>query len=393
MPQLKFLTAGESHGRSLTGIIDGIPAGLSLEAERDIDPILKERQRGYGRSHRQKIEDDKAEILSGVRYGITTGAPIAIKIENRDWENWQDKMSIIPSGEEEPPVTIPRPGHADFAGAVKYQQKDIRNILERASARETAMRTAIGAVASKFLTELGIASVSFVKSIGEVTVDDSEKVPELQVLRKILSKSELRMFDSSAEKKAKYIIDKAKKNGDTLGGIVEAHFIGLPIGIGSHVQWDRKLDGLISQAVMSIQAVKAIEIGGGLSLSEIHGSECHDAIDIEGGEILRSSNNAGGIEGGMTDGMPIIVRAAMKPISTLMRPLTSVDFATGEAVPSHIERSDVCAVPSLSIIVEHVAAFTIASALLDTFGGDTMHEVKERVALRQVRSKLKNIIS
>ena len=392
MPQLKFLTAGESHGRSLTGIIDGIPAGLSLTAERDIDPILRERQRGYGRSHRQKIEADKAEILSGVRFGITTGAPIAIRIENKDWQNWQDEMSVIPTDKESKPVTIPRPGHADLAGAIKYQQKDIRNILERASARETAMRVAIGAIASIFLKELGITSVSFVNSIGDVSVSDAEKPDDLHLLRKILNESDLRMYDSLAEKKAKHLIDKAKKDGDTLGGIAETHFIGLPIGIGSHMQWDRKLDGLIAQALMSIQAVKAVEIGGGVSLAKIHGSECHDAIEVGKGEIVRSSNNAGGIEGGMTDGMPVIVRAAMKPISTLMRPLQSLDLATGDSAPSHIERSDVCAVPSLSIIVENVVAFTIASALLDTFGGDTMNEVKERFALRREQSKLKNII-
>jgi chorismate synthase len=393
MPQLRYLTAGESHGRSLTGILEGIPAGLALEATRDIDPILKARQGGYGRSHRQKIEDDKAEILSGVRFGITTGAPIAIRIANKDWENWSGKMSVVPAETEVAEVTIPRPGHADFAGAVKYQQSDIRNILERASARETAMRVAIGAVASKFLFELGITSVSFVKSIGNIVASESEKPSELHQLKKRLLQSELRMFDDSAEKNAKKLIEQAKKDGDTVGGIVEVHFIGLPIGIGSHVQWDRKLDGLIAQAVMSIQAVKGVEIGGGFSLASMHGSDCHDALDLEEGEIVRSSNNAGGIEGGMTDGMPIIVRAAMKPISTLMRPLSSVDLATGEPAPSHIERSDVCAVPSLSIIVEQVVALTIASSLLDCFGGDTMNEVKERVALRHEQGKLKNIIS
>ncbi len=390
MPQLTFFTAGESHGRSLTGIIDGIPAGLLLEAERDIDPILKQRQRGYGRSYRQKIEDDKVEILSGVRYGLTTGAPIAIKIDNKDWENWKDRMSVLPTKEKDP-VTIPRPGHADLAGAVKYQQKDIRNILERASARETAMRVAIGAIASKFLSEVGITSLSFVRSIGEVEIAN-EKKPELHILRNLISESELRMFDPSAEKKAKHLIDKAKKNGDTLGGIAEAHFFGLPIGIGSYVQWNRKLDGLIAQAVMSVQAVKAVEIGGGVSLAKMHGSECHDPIEIENGELTRSSNNAGGIEGGMTDGMPVIVKAAMKPISTLMRPLTSVDLATGEVTASHIERSDVCAVPSLSVILENVVAFTIAAALLDTFGGDTMSEITERVALRHKRGTLKYLI-
>lgn len=391
MPQLRFLTAGESHGKSLIGIIEGIPAGLSLEAKRDIDPILAERQRGYGRSHRQKIESDHAEIISGVRFGITTGAPISIQIENKDWENWGEKMSVVPTDIEVKPITIPRPGHADLAGAIKYEQHDIRNILERASARETAMRVAIGAVASKFLKELGITSVSFVRSIGIVTVEDNA-LKEIHELHLALQKSELRMYDADAEKKAKSLIDDAKANGDTLGGIVETHFFDLPIGIGSHVQWDRKLDGLIVQAVMSIQAVKAVEIGGGISLAKIFGSDCHDGIGIEDGEITRISNNAGGIEGGMTDGMPIVIRAAMKPISTLMSPLASVDLATGEPAPSHIERSDVCAVPSLAIIVEYLVAFTLASSLLDTFGGDTMDEVKTRVALRHEQSKLKNII-
>ena len=393
MPQLRFLTAGESHGKSLIGIIEGIPAGLALEASRDIDPILAERQRGYGRSHRQKIESDHAEILSGVRFGITTGAPITIKIENKDWENWGEKMSVVPTDIDVKPVTIPRPGHADLAGAIKYQQSDIRNILERASARETAMRVAIGAVASKFLHELGIVSFSFVRSIGSVSVSDDAKPIELHHLHSQLKNSELRMYDADAEKKAKTFIDDAKSNGDTLGGIVEAHFVGTPIGIGSHVQWDRKLDGQIAQAVMSIQAVKAVEIGGGISLAGILGSECHDSIEIKDREVTRNSNNAGGIEGGMTDGMPIIIRAAMKPISTLMRPLASVDLATGESAPSHIERSDVCAVPSLAIIVEYVSAFTLASAILDTFGGDSMSEVKERVSIRRDQSKLKNLIA
>ncbi len=392
MPQLRYLTAGESHGKSLVGIIDGMPAGLSLVAERDIDPILAERQRGYGRSHRQKIESDKAEILSGVRFGITTGAPIAITITNEDSENWENKMSVAPIDAEIKPVTIPRPGHADLAGAIKYRQSDLRNILERASARETAMRVAIGAVASKFLKELSIVSVSFVRSIGIVSVSDSARPNELHKLHSVLDASELRMYDSIAEKNAKVLIDDAKTNGDTLGGIVEAHFTGLPIGIGSHVQWDRKLDGLIARSVMSIQAVKAVEIGRGISVAGMRGSECHDAIEIEDGDIARTSNNAGGIEGGMSDGMPIVVRAAMKPISTLMRPLSSVDLATGEAALSHIERSDICAVPSLSIIVENVVAFTLASALLDTFGGDAMAEVQERVALRREQSKLKNLI-
>ena len=257
--------------------------------------------------------------------------------------------------------------------------------------KTNSVRVAIGAVASKFLKELGIVSISHVKSIGSVSVSENVKPSELHKLHLVLSASELRMYDSDAEKKAKALIDDTKANGDTLGGIVETHFIGVPIGIGSHVQWDRKLDGLIAHAVMSIQAVRAVEIGGGISVAGMRGSECHDAIEIEDGEIVRTSNNAGGIEGGMSDGMTIVVRAAMKPISTLMRPLGSVDLATGEAAPSHIERSDVCAVPSLSVIVEYVVALTLASALLDTFGGDTMNEVQERVALRRERSTLKNL--
>jgi chorismate synthase len=393
MPQLKYLSAGESHGRSLVGIIDGIPAGLSLQSVRDIDPILAERQRGYGRSHRQKIESDSAEILSGVRFGMTTGAPIAIKITNKDSENWVQSMSVLPVEQPIKSVTVPRPGHADLAGAIKYQQSDIRNIIERASARETAIRVAIGAIASRFLGEIGIVSVSFVRSIGGISVSDSGKPDELHSLRSVLLSSDLRMYDADAEREAKKLIDQAKSEGDTLGGVIEAHFIGVPIGVGSHVQWDRKLDGLIAQAVMSIQAVKAVEIGGGISLAGMRGSECHDAIEIENGELARSSNNAGGLEGGMSDGMPVVVRASMKPISTLMRPLRSVDLATGEPTPSHIERSDVCAVPSLSVIVESVVSFTLASALLDTFGGDTMAEVRSRVKIHREQSKLKHLIS
>jgi len=392
MPQLRYLTAGESHGKSLIGVIEGMPAGLLLESGRDIDPMLSERQRGYGRSHRQKIESDKAVILSGVRFGITTGAPIAIEIQNKDWENWGEKMSATPTDVEVKVITIPRPGHADLAGVIKYQQKDIRNILERASARETAMRVAVGAVASKLLKELGIETASHVKSIGTISVDESKTSTDLSTLKKVLSDSDLRMHDTNAEKKAKKLIDEAKAKGDTLGGIVEVYVTGTPIGIGSHVQWDRKLDGLIAQAVMSVQAVKAVEIGSGVAVGKLFGSECHDAIEIHEEELIRTSNNAGGIEGGMSDGMPIVVRAAMKPISTLMRPLQSVDLSTGEAAPSHIERSDVCAVPSLAVIVESVVAFTLASALLDTFGGDTLSEVQNRVATRREQSRFKNLI-
>ncbi|MEI8133648.1 MAG: chorismate synthase [bacterium] len=388
MPQLRYLSAGESHGKSLTGIIEGMPAGLSLIASRDIDPILIERQRGYGRSYRQKIEDDRVEILSGVRFGITTGAPIALKIDNADNKNWGDEMSVISIESKSNPVTIPRPGHADLAGAIKYQHDDIRNVLERASARETAMRVAVGAVASRMLSALGIFSVAYVKSIGAVSVSEKNKPEDSHNLLAVLSKSELRMYDSHAEAAAKSLIDEAKKSGDTLGGVVEISFSGIPIGIGSYVQWDRKLDGLLAQALMSIQAVKSVEIGDGLQLASRFGGESHDEIIVENGFIARSTNRAGGIEGGMSNGMPIVLRLAMKPISTLMQPLQSINLATGLPTTSHIERSDVCAVPSLATIAEQVAAFTIASALLDTFGGDTITELSERVERRREQSRI-----
>ncbi len=386
MAQLKILTAGESHGKTLVGIIDGIPAGVSLIASRDIDPILSERQKGYGRSHRQTIESDRAEITSGVRFGVTTGAPISIQIKNNDSANWSSKLSVLPTDEEIQRVVIPRPGHADLSGAIKYDhQDDIRNVLERASARETAMRVALGAICSKVLNDVGITSISFVRSIGSVVAN----IPEDSTTRKeVLNASNVRMPDRDATQRSNELIDTVKKNGDTLGGIVQTEFYGLPVGIGSYVQWDRKLDGQIAQAVMSIQAVKAVEFGDGKDVAFQFGSESHDEIIIDGKTISHSTNHAGGLEGGMTNGMPLIVRASMKPISTLMRPLRSIDLESGEAADAHIERSDVCAVPSLSIIVEHVVATTILSAILDTFGGDTISELRERIDQRRKKSIL-----
>ena len=391
MGRLRFLTAGESHGEMLVGILEGVPAGLSLIAERDIDPILRERQKGYGRSRRQQIELDTAKIISGVRFGVTTGAPIALTIENKDWVRWTERMSVIPIEGEATRVTIPRPGHADLAGGIKYgKERDLRNVLERASARETAMRVAIGAIATTLLKSLNCESIGYVRSVGHV--EAIEEADPFAVRDKI-NTSPLHMVDSAAEATAIAAIDDAKERGDTLGGIVECVFKGVPVGIGSHVQWDRKLDGQISQAVMSIQAVKAVELGAGLSAAQKDGSETHDPIVVQNGTITRSRNNAGGIEGGMSNGEPIIVRAAMKPISTLMRPLQSVDLATGEATEAHIERSDVCAVPALAIIVEQVVAFTIASALLDTFGGDTVDELRARVSDRRDALRVDRILS
>ncbi len=365
----------------LVGILEGMPAGLLLIAERDIDPVLRERQKGYGRGRRQQIEQDGAKIVSGVRNGVTTGAPMALLIQNKDWVHWKERMSVLPTDGESSAVTIPRPGHADLAGAMKYGHKaDLRNVFERASARETAMRVAIGAIAMKLLQELEIDSIGYVTSIGGIEATPSTSIFEL---RKQIAESPVRIADHVKEQTIIDTIDKAKQAGDTLGGTVECTFKNIPLGIGSHVHWDRKLDAIIAQAVMSIQAVKAVEIGRGVEAGKSKGSDNHDPITIVEGGLRRTRNNAGGIEGGMSNGEPIVVRASMKPISTLMRPLESVDLKTGEFREAHIERSDVCAVPALSVIVEAVVATVIASELLETFGGDTIDELKARVAERR----------
>ncbi len=381
MGRLRYLTAGESHGEMLVGILEGMPAGLSLVAERDIDPILRERQKGYGRGHRQQIERDAARIISGVRNGATTGAPIALLIENKDWPRWKERMPVAPSDADIPAVTIPRPGHADLAGAMKYgSTSDLRNIFERASARETAMRVAVGAIASTLLQELAIESIACVKSIGGI---ESPVAEDVFSLKDVLTQSQLRCFDLDAERRMIEIIDQARANGDSVGGVVECVVRNVPAGIGSHAHWDRKLDGLLAQAIMSIQAVKAVEVGLGMEAAARFGSVTHDSILLRDGLLVRGANNAGGIEGGMSNGERIVLRAAMKPISTLMRPLPSVDLATGEPHDAHIERSDVCAVPALAVIVQNVVALTIASELLETFGGDTITEIKERVSIRR----------
>ncbi len=381
MSQLRYLTAGESHGEELSGILEGMPSGLSLVASRDIDPFLQERQKGYGRGHRQMIENDRTTITSGVRFGFTLGSPIAVTIKNKDWAHWQERMAV--EGQEPADlkhVTVPRPGHADLAGAIKYDQKhDIRNILERASARETAMRTALGAIALRLLDEVGVGHTSFVRSIGDAVASESSP-------RQELSSSRVRTFDPDAEEQMIQLIDIAKATGDTLGGVVECHFENVPVGIGSHVHWDRKLDAKLAEAVMSIQAVKAVEIGEGFESSYRFGSEVHDAILNIDGTFRRHRNNAGGIEGGMSNGEPIVVRAYMKPLSTLMRPLASVDLATGKSVEAHIERSDVCAVPALAVILEAVVGLTIASLMLETFPSDTIEEFKRAIEFRQSRS-------
>ena len=393
---IRFLTSGESHGKALTGILEGIPSGLFISADY-IDKDLRRRQGGYGRGGRMKIGTDHAEILSGVRWGKTIGSPIAILIENRDWANWQDIMRAEARGQraESRAVTRPRPGHADLAGAIKYDTHDIRNILERSSARETAMRVALGAVAKKFLSDFNVMIGSYVIQIGkQQSASSSQHKNEkgLPVIFKDAEKSPVRCPDKNASQKMVKLIDRAIKEGNSLGGIFEVLVTGLPIGLGSHTQWDRRLDGRLAQALMSIQAIKGVEIGIGFEMGRRFGSEVMDEIfyspspspsPLEGeGRVgghfgfYRKTNNAGGIEGGMTNGMPIILRAVMKPIPTLKKSLSSVDINTKKPFKAAYERSDVCAVPAAGVVGEAMAALVIADAFLEKFGGDSMTEVK-----------------
>lgn len=381
MFKLRFLTAGESHGKALTGIVEGIPANLEL-TEQYINTQLKRRQRGYGRGGRMKIESDRVEILSGLRWGKTIGSPIALLIRNRDWENWQEGMSIDKAHEGSiPAVTRPRPGHADLPGLIKYNQKDIRNILERSSARETAIRVAIGAVARRLLEHFGIRIGGFVTSVGteqlEIEIERCDAL-ELQRLAEKAEDSDLRVPDENIENKMKDAIDKAKKEGYSLGGSFVVFATGVPVGLGSHIQWDRRLDARLAQAIMGIQAIKAVEIGSGFGLSKRPGSEVMDEIyPAETGKgllVRRETNHAGGIEGGMTNGMPVVVRAAMKPIPTQARPLKSIDITTGEQIEAAYERSDVCAVPAASVIAEAMLSIVLCDAFLEKFGGDSIEE-------------------
>jgi chorismate synthase len=373
---LRFLTAGESHGEALTTVIDGIPAGLPL-AEADINEDLARRQHGYGRGGRMKIERDQAHISSGVRWGMTLGSPITLTIQNRDWENWKQTMSVgaPPEGTAPKTVTRPRPGHADLAGAMKYAHHDIRNVLERSSARETTARVAVAGVAKKLLGEFGITILSHVIEIGGIRVGALE-LPWDEIRRRA-EESEVRCADSETERAMIEAIDRAKAAGDTLGGVFEVVALGCPVGLGSYVQWDRKLDGLLAQAFCSIHAIKGAEVGLGFETARRPGSQVHDEIllDKDGG-FQRASNSAGGLEGGVTNGQPVIVRAAMKPLSTLRKPLRSVDMQTKEAVEAVVERSDVCAVPAAGVVGEAMMAIVLAAAFLDKFGGDSMDEIR-----------------
>jgi chorismate synthase len=378
MAHLRWFTAGESHGPELVAIVDGVPAGLVLLAE-DVDPDLARRQRGYGRGGRMKIESDHVRILSGVRGGSTLGSPIAMSIANRDHDNWKGRMGAAPFEAVPEPVTRPRPGHADLAGGLKYDRHDLRDVLERASARETAARTAVGAVARKLLSEVGVELFAHVVAIGDAETE-SQDIP-LPLVRERACASDLRCADPSAEIRMKDAIREAAHAGDTLGGVFEVVAIGVPAGLGSHVHWDRKLDGRLAQALMSIQAIKAVEIGDGQRGARRRGSAVHDPIgyDPDRGAFVRSSNHAGGLEGGITNGEPVVCRAAMKPIATLRKPLPSVDVVTKEAFVATVERSDVCAVAAASVVGEAMVAITLADAVLEKFGGDSMRELSRNV--------------
>jgi chorismate synthase len=384
---LRFTTAGESHGQALVSVLEGMPAGLPLLAAH-IDADLARRQQGYGRGRRMQIERDTAEILSGVRAGETIGSPIAMLIRNRDWANWQAIMDPAPrEGEEEGAlrrraVTRVRPGHADLTGILKYDREDARDILERASARETTARVAAAAIARRLLAELGVSIGSHLVHLGGVDAVRPDPMPEH--INEVSDASPLRTLDPNAEAQMIERIDAAKRAGNTLGGICEVVVEGLPVGLGSHVSWDRKLDGRIGAAILSIPAVKGVEIGMGFQAARVHGSEVHDEISLapgrtRAGNVRRASNNAGGLEGGITTGEPLVVRVAMKPISTLMRPLGTVDVATGEAAAATAERSDVTAVPAMGVIAEAMLAFVLADAMLEKFGGDSLPELKRNL--------------
>jgi chorismate synthase len=385
----RFTTAGESHGRGLVAILEGIPAGLPVSAER-VNAELQRRQGGYGRGARMKIEADRIEWLAGVRAGETLGSPIALLIWNRDWEHWQDVMAPeadAPATERRRQVTRPRPGHADLAGVLKYERTDARDILERASARETAARVACGAICKVLLEQFDMEIGSHVVELGGVVARPPSPFP--RPLNAAADQSLVRCLDGEAEREMVSRIDAAKAAGDTLGGIVEVAALGVPVGLGSHVSWDRKLDGRLAQALMSIPAVKGVELGLGFEAARRKGSEVHDEI-LPG--LARATNRAGGTEGGMTTGEPLVVRVAMKPISTLMSPLKTVDLKTGGPAQAQSERSDVTAVPAMGVIAEAMMAIVLAQALLEKCGGDALSELKRNLEgyLAQVRARTPN---
>ena len=378
----RYLTAGESHGKCLTAIIEGVPAGFPISAE-IINKDLKRRQGGYGRGLRMQIESDTVEIKSGVRFGKSTGAPICLEVKNKDFENWKIPMSTdeldfsdieILKKVAEKSFTKVRPGHADYAGSIKYDLEDLRDILERSSARKTAIEVAVGSIAKQILKEFSISGFSHVIQIG--TVKANILPDTYTMIRERAEQSELRCADDYATEKMKSLIDQAKDAGNTLGGKFEIIFTNLPVGLGSFVHWDRTLDGLISQAVMSIPAVKSVEIGAGAKVAEMLGSEVHDEVYITGETIYRKTNNAGGIEGGMTNGEDLVVKAVMKPIPTMRTPLNTVDMLNKTQTQAHFERSDTCAVPACAVVAEARVACVLVNELLRKYGGDSLKQIK-----------------
>ncbi len=381
---LRFTTAGESHGKALVIIVEGLPAGLPVSAAQ-VDAQLVRRMQGYGRGARMKLEQDRIEWLAGVRAGETLGSPVAMLVKNLDWANWEDVMAAegTPGDLRRRRVTRPRPGHADLVGVLKYDRLDARDILERASARETAARVAAGALARRVLEEFGVEIGSHVVSLGGIRSDSGAALPS--PLNEAADQSEVRVLDRAVEQRIIARIDQAKKAGDTLGGEIEVVARGVVLGLGSHTSWDRKLDGRLAGMLMSIPAVKGVEIGMGFEAARVPGSQVHDAIEADAdgapasdpkGGFRRRSNNAGGLEGGMTTGEPLVVRVAMKPISTLMSPLKTVDLSTGESANAQSERSDVTAVPAMGVIAEALVALVLADAMLEKFGGDSLPELR-----------------
>ena len=390
---LRFTTAGESHGQALVSILEGLPAGLPLLAD-DVNVQLARRQQGYGRGRRMQIEKDTVEFLSGIRAGETIGSPVAMLIQNRDWKNWQEIMDPAPRAEDperKRKVTRVRPGHADLTGLLKYDRDDARDILERASARETTARVAAGAICRKLLSEFGVRIGSHLVRLGDITATVPNPLPD--DINAASDVSQLRTLDADAERRMIERIDVVKREGNTLGGVCEVVAAGLPVGLGSHVSWDRKLDGRIGAAMMSIPAVKGVEVGMGFGAAAVTGADVHDEIEPAPGNAMtggvrRRTNRAGGLEGGMTTGEPLVVHVAMKPISTLMRPLGTVDVATGERAQATAERSDVTAVPAMGVIAEAMLAYVLAAAFLEKFGGDSLRELKRNLEgyREQVRS-------
>lgn len=384
MRRLTFHTSGESHGRGLTALLEGVPAGLELDVVRDVDPELKRRMGGYGRGRRMQIESDQVEVLSGIRLGETLGSPLTMVIWNRDWENWTTAMAHEAPAEDVNPkalraMYLPRPGHADLVGVLKYDRRDTRDILERASARETAARVACGAVAKRLLAEFGIRIGSHVTAIGGIEAAAPDSLPD--DVNAAVDDTPVRCLDPEASERMTAAIDAAKEAGDTLGGVFEVVATGVPVGLGSHVSWDTKLDGRLAAAMMSIQAIKAVELGDGVAQAHRPGTRVHDPIvrddDRErGGGFGRSSNRAGGLEGGITTGEPLVVRGFMKPISTLRNRLPSVDLRDGSEADAATERSDVCAVPAAGVIGEAMVALVLADAFLEKFGGDSVGEIR-----------------